>query len=234
MSSDSSSMPDIEEYMASICDQNGIADNSILNATTSCDDDCSSGEVEIIKELKVNLEKHECALCCEGTFLVNKLLQFGGVLNDKHKHACDICNTGFKTKADVNKHKKLHEDEDLSEDPGCQDLTSLLNVSNSHEISASRPSSSSRKKKNSSAPVVCDICYKIFKSEKTLQAHKKNQHSNIIYTCEVCDTKFSKFQTFKKHCATHAGSQQFVTCPTCNKQFLYKDSFKKHVCALKT
>ncbi|XP_055942607.1 zinc finger protein 62-like [Argiope bruennichi] len=234
MSSDTSSMPDIEEYMASICDQNGKTVDNIHNITTSCDDECSSDEVEVIKELKVNLDKHECDLCCEGTFLVNKLLQFGGVLNDEYKHACDICNVGFKTKADVYKHKKLHEDGVLSEDSCIQNLTSLLYVpDNSHEISSSTPSSS-RKKSNSSAPVVCDTCYKIFKSEKTLKTHKKNQHSNIIYTCEVCTLKFSKFRDFKKHCGTHTNLEKFITCPTCKKQFLYKNSIKKHVCALKT
>ncbi|KAF8788358.1 NADH dehydrogenase flavoprotein like [Argiope bruennichi] len=138
-----SNQRDIEEYMASICDQNGKTVDNIHNITTSCDDECSSDEVEVIKELKVNLDKHECDLCCEGTFLVNKLLQFGGVLNDEYKHACDICNVGFKTKADVYKHKKLHEDGVLSEDSCIQNLTSLLYVpDNSHEISSSTPSSS--------------------------------------------------------------------------------------------
>ncbi|CAL1290594.1 unnamed protein product [Larinioides sclopetarius] len=232
MSSDTSSVPDIEEYMASICDQNGIADDSVLNASTSCDDACSSGDVEVIKELKVNLDIHECNLCCEGAFLVNKLLQFGGVLNDKYKHACDICNTGFRTKADLKKHKKLHEDGILPED-SIQDMTSFLNIANSHEVSASSPSPSCQKK-NSSAPLICDICYKILKSQKTLETHKRNLHSNITYTCEVCNTKISNFRSFKKHCKTHTSSQKFLTCPTCNKKFLFKTAFKKHVCALKT
>ncbi|GIY94530.1 uncharacterized protein CEXT_338341 [Caerostris extrusa] len=99
---DTSTMHDIEEYMASFSNTNGNSTNSLINL------DSSSDEVEIIQELKINLDNHQCDLCCKGTFLVNKLLQFGGVLNDKLKHACDICNQGFKTKSSLTKHKKLH------------------------------------------------------------------------------------------------------------------------------
>ncbi|GFX15539.1 hypothetical protein TNCV_3304681 [Trichonephila clavipes] len=107
MSNENSSVIDAEAFMASLCNTNGDSSSHLVDLNV--DEDSSSNEVEVIKELKINLDKHNCDLCCKGTFLLNRLLEFGGIVNDKNKFACDICYEGFRTRSDLTKHKKIHE-----------------------------------------------------------------------------------------------------------------------------
>ncbi|GIY57575.1 hypothetical protein CDAR_623311 [Caerostris darwini] len=212
---DTSTMHDIEEYMASFSNTNGNSTDSLINL------DSSSDEVEIIQELKINLDNHQCDLCCKGTFLVNKLLEFGGVLNDKLKHACDICNQGFKTKSSLTKHKKLH-------------AKGVINENSDIEIELEIPTTKTSVKVNGlSESVMCKVCYKILKTSKSLRKHVMTQHSNKTYICQICDTRFSKFRDFKKHCKAHTNSKpKLLSCPSCKKQFMFKRSLTNHICTV--
>ncbi|XP_035223278.1 histone-lysine N-methyltransferase, H3 lysine-79 specific-like [Stegodyphus dumicola] len=91
---------DILEFMSSFSAED-------WNSTPRCFSE-GDNEVEIIRELKTDLNKHRCYLCCQGDFLVNKMLHFSGILNNDYKFACETCDKSFKCKSALTKHKYQH------------------------------------------------------------------------------------------------------------------------------
>ncbi|KFM58891.1 Zinc finger protein 337, partial [Stegodyphus mimosarum] len=95
-------IPDVLEFMSSF----SVEDWNSTPRFFSEDDN----EVEIIRELKTDLNKHRCYLCCQGDFLVNKMLHFSGILNNEYKFACETCDRSFKCKSALTKHQYQHVD----------------------------------------------------------------------------------------------------------------------------
>ncbi|GFS80171.1 hypothetical protein NPIL_681281 [Nephila pilipes] len=214
---DNSSTLDAEEYLASLCDTNKNSTSCLMNLNNAEDD--SSDEVEFIKELKIGFDEHPCDLCCEGTLLLNKLLRFGGILDDVNNFACDICFEGFKTKPDMTEHKKVHENGtsvDNLENGNIQTETFSPIATLNAELTLK-----SAKKKNS-------------KKVKSLKKHRKTKHRSSPHVCMICDLKFPTFKKFKNHCATHKNLPKLLMCPSCKKRFLYRRTLMKHICVVES
>lgn len=52
------------------------------------------------------------------------------------------------------------------------------------------------------APIPCEICTKMFKEKKYLDAHMKSKHSEFLlsFNCAMCSKRFSSKYSFKYHC----------------------------------
>lgn len=205
-------------------------------------DSDSSDEIEIIRELKVTLDEHQCDLCCKGAFLVDKLLQFGGL---EHKYACEMCLESFKTKSEALKHANKHK-RDSARSPVINAKTGVAVIEAAAISEASTSTKDSETAKNSTAEsesFCCHICNQHCKSEVGLKRHNTNRHG-LTHSCSVCGTNFKVLKEFKKHCKKNSctpsstaklidnASPKLLSCPSCQKNFLFRKSFKDHVCRL--
>jgi len=150
-----------------------VSDNSTSVNDTFLWEESSDSDVEIIKELKVNLDDHNCDLCCEGLFLANRLMQFGGISNTKLKYVCEICDKGYKYKSGLDKHLKSHIETGSHE--GVKSKSSPLNsmLNSSYVLNSSNASNASF---NSPTTYTCDICSKVYLSRSGLKKHLR-KHS---------------------------------------------------------
>lgn len=208
-----SSDGDFIQYMASI----NSTQNGVINIDSSASDD---EEVEIVKEMTVITEDHKCDLCNEGEFLIDKLLRFGGLINEKYKFVCDKCDTNFELKS------KLKEHSSKCKGPDCPQIA----VNNSSESTnpATVPNSNVLNL-DERRPKICKICLHFFKSQSGLTKHMNTRHSGVIHTCEVCKATFSNFQQFRQHCFEHQMQCRNHVCTLCGKRFHSKANLRKHV-----
>ncbi|GFQ69203.1 hypothetical protein TNCT_457831 [Trichonephila clavata] len=217
MSNENSSMIDAEAFMASLCNTNGDSSNHLVDLNV--DEDSSSNEVEFIKELKINLDKHNCDLCIKGTFLLNRLLEFGGIINEENKFACDTCYKGFRTRSLLIKHKKTHEklisNENINGD-------GQIKTPNQHDI-------------DTSSRLTCKICFRSLKNKDTLSKHFRNKHGDLKYVCIQCNVKCFSHEQYKYHLSTHPrSSKKKTSCPACGRVFLRKSGLGRHICIVET
>lgn len=192
--------------------QNGIV---IIDSSTSDDE-----EVEIVNEMTVTTEDHRCDLCNEGEFLIDKLLRFGGLINEKYKFVCDKCDENFEHKS------KLKEHSSKCKGPECPQI--VINNSSKNTNPATLPNSNVSVLDERGHPKMCKICLKFFKRQSGLTVHMNTRHSGVIHTCEVCKATFSSFQQFRNHCSEHQIQCKNHVCTSCGKRFHSKASLKKH------
>lgn len=69
----------------------------------------------------------------------------------------------------------------------------------SSSLSSSQPGPSSASSSSSLSSTQCDICLKIFKNFKSLQQHKKRQHSGKRYKCNRCPYAAKRSDSVKEH-----------------------------------
>ncbi|XP_015903841.2 adult enhancer factor 1 [Parasteatoda tepidariorum] len=179
---------------------NGDAENSNKELNVSLSD--SDSEIEIIQELKVTYTEHKCNLCSEGEFLIDRLLRYGGVLNDKHKFACEICDKGFAQKSSLTKHLKKHSKTNITstESPNSSVMSPTITPYKTNVTSKESPNSSVMSP--AITPYSCTVCKKFYKTERTLRTHSNKRHFGR-HICEICKLLFSDFNSFKSHCDTH-------------------------------
>ncbi|XP_055374529.1 gastrula zinc finger protein xFG20-1-like [Condylostylus longicornis] len=77
----------------------------------------------------------------------------------------------------------------------------------------------------------CNICTKLFISEKSLNLHIKNLHiKNRPFACtfEHCEKRFVNEIALKSHAIRHTSPRQYK-CETCNKSFIYQHRLEEHI-----
>lgn len=76
---------------------------------------------------------------------------------------------------------------------------------------------------------VCEICSKIFKSNRNLNDHLRRVHSKIKrHHCTYCDKKFVDKYMLKVHIRSHTGVRPYK-CNICEKAFIRSDGLKEHM-----
>ncbi|XP_005104496.1 zinc finger protein 236 isoform X19 [Aplysia californica] len=76
-------------------------------------------------------------------------------------------------------------------------------------------------------PFVCRVCGKGYLSQPGLSVHMM-LHEGRSVTCPVCDDKFARMFTMKRHLRT---VHKVIPCPSCKALFAVGDSYTKHILA---
>ena len=193
------------------------AQNDVINIDSDTNED---DEVEIVEELTVTTEDHRCNICNEGEFLIDKLLRFGGLINEKYKFVCDKCDKNFEQKSKLNEHSSKCKGPD----------TPQILAKSSQSKRPANPQNRDVSFLKEHCSIICKICFKVFKTQGGLTKHTNNQHSGATHTCEVCKAAFTNYQLFRHHCFEHDFQFQMKNhvCTSCGKRFNSSANLKKH------
>ena len=77
--------------------------------------------------------------------------------------------------------------------------------------------------------LLCETCSKHFNTRQSLSRHKQIAHEggNPLYTCSICDRRFSTKTHYEGHVNSHLEHRAFQ-CKTCGKSFLYNQNLRRH------
>lgn len=150
------------------------------------------------------------------------------------KFICKICNTKFKEKRYLLQHlRTFHKDNSKNLlclycneifTHRCQRLRHIRKIH--PEVFEENPKSSkiSKDKLNRS----CNICSKVFKTEKFLQVHNSTHHKAQSHECSKCSKKFSFKQSLERHIkAIHEDKRDFK-CSECQRAFRSQYELNQH------
>ncbi|XP_065088442.1 gastrula zinc finger protein XlCGF46.1-like isoform X1 [Ochlerotatus camptorhynchus] len=187
----------------------------------------------IIDPQKIAARPHECSMCFK-RYTKRRALQFHqrDMYIDK-PFKCDECEQEFISETELNSHKQSHGkelDEKKGQLPKCCACYEQFDTEESlqkHCIEVHLPESQSANndKVNEFA---CHVCYRRYKTRRSLLNHKLKPYRNKQYQCAECGRIFRDKCALSDHERRHQGEQPFV-CPVCSKPFAIKDSFRKHV-----
>ncbi|XP_058124818.1 zinc finger protein 485-like isoform X2 [Anopheles coustani] len=76
--------------------------------------------------------------------------------------------------------------------------------------------------------VVCNICYRRYKSRSILLDHKQRPYRTKDHQCVHCGKAFRDRYTLDDHERVHRDDRPFV-CGICSKTFALKESYRKHL-----
>ncbi len=80
-------------------------------------------------------------------------------------------------------------------------------------------------------PYKCNYhgCFKNFKAYGHLRDHIKRHYNIKPFTCEICNTSFTRKNTLKTHYLVHSGEKPHqCTFEGCKKRFSEKGNMKTH------
>lgn len=69
--------------------------------------------------------------------------------------------------------------------------------------------------------IKCEVCSKIFPSDRSLYSHKLRHLNENKYHCTYCERKFNNSNSLKRHLDIHSGIRQF-SCEHCTSKFYRK------------
>ncbi|KAL3271163.1 hypothetical protein HHI36_021661 [Cryptolaemus montrouzieri] len=76
---------------------------------------------------------------------------------------------------------------------------------------------------------VCEVCSKVFKSNRNLNDHLRRVHSKIKkHVCPSCNRQFVDHYMLKVHLRIHTGLRPYK-CNQCDKSFFRSDGLKEHM-----
>ena len=75
----------------------------------------------------------------------------------------------------------------------------------------------------------CNICKKVFKSEKNLKKHTTTVHEDNKHKCESCGNSFPDKYNLERHMKTHKEHKDYNNCQSCSKSFTRPDGLKRHM-----
>lgn len=67
------------------------------------------------------------------------------------------------------------------------------------------------------------------RKKKDNDTSETDQSLDKRYRCEICDAKFTKVQSLKRHVKIHQADQKKKVCPFCGKGFIRADDLTRHI-----
>ncbi|XP_055594511.1 zinc finger protein 85-like [Uranotaenia lowii] len=123
--------------------------------------------------------------------------------------ACEVCPKTFDSKAKIEKHSRIH-NEDLSFDCRmCAKKFKSQSTLTCHE----KVHGENGVDNNFS----CVTCGKVFKSEEKLQIHTRLHTGEKPYQCKICSKCFNHQSNLIAHSRTHEKVKKALKCDKCNK-----------------
>ncbi|XP_077341418.1 uncharacterized protein LOC143986888 [Lithobates pipiens] len=140
----------------------------------------------------------------------------GAVLPTEKRFSCTECGRCFRSKSDLNVHKRSHTGEKPYFCPECGKCFSEKSSLNQHQRSHTREK-----------PYSCPECKKCFSRKSNLSMHQRSHTGEKPYSCPECGKSFSVKSNLNEHQRFHTGEKPY-SCPECEKCFSRKSNLSMH------
>merc|ERR1719362_36575 len=133
---------------------------------------------------------------------------------------CTLCTLPSKERKKQRTHPKVKQNVHLKKSLFCEICGRSFNYKNtlSNHIKTTHKVSENQ----------CDLCGKIYATERKLKLHKQDLHNKVI-KCDNCDKLFGSRTRLKFHVSySHDKSKPFE-CTVCFKRFNFKKTVDQHV-----
>ena len=177
------------------------------------------------KYMKEHIEMHnkiyQCDQCEKSYTDNDNFKRHLRVVHSDIIYNCDICEFKVKQADRLKEHILIHEGEFRYPCDKCggKYVTSSLLRRHHKNVHPATP------------PVICELCKKVFKRRKKLDAHITNLHLNERpYHCEkdMCNKQFSSQWALNNHLKNHAALRQHV-CEVCPSTFKRYEGLTRHM-----
>ena len=134
--------------------------------------------------------------------------------------ACIECGNVFKSKKQLNNHKRIHKEAAACKECGKE----MLNQNLPYHM---------KSKHNKDAPTYqCTECPYVTLLNNNLSRHKLvHNKENTATECEKCSKMFSRPQNMRRHMDLFHSTDKHSHCPLCEKSFTRKENLKSHMLA---
>ena len=156
-----------------------------------------------------------CGEVCETQFL---LIQHVEICPTADMLACIECGNVFKSKKQLNNHKRIHKEAAKCKECGKE----MLNQNLPYHM---------KSKHNKDAPTYqCTECPYFTLLNNNLSRHKLvHNKENTTTECEKCSKMFSRPQNMRRHMDLVHSTGNHSHCPLCEKSFTRKENLKSHM-----
>ncbi|XP_001657159.2 gastrula zinc finger protein XlCGF26.1 [Aedes aegypti] len=182
---------------------------------------------------KISARPYECSACFKRYTKKRALLFHQREMYVDKPFVCDECDQDFISEDQLTSHKELHTKEadernkQLPKCCACYEQFESEESLKTHCQEVHWPESQPIDPPNAT-DFPCPICYRRYKTRRSLLNHKLKPYRTKQYQCSQCGRIFRDKCALSDHERCHQGERPFV-CPICSKTFAIKDSYRKHV-----
>lgn len=157
---------------------------------------------------------------CQKHFMFSWLLNTHQRLFHSYELFCDICNSLFRTKSGLRKHKFRKHNKIQQEQPLCDICGKTL--ASSETLKYHKRTHTGEK------PHTCLTCGKSFVKKGLLIEHERIHTGEKPFPCMFCGKSFSQRASLKIHTRIHTGERPYV-CKFCGKGCICKSVLDSHL-----
>ncbi|XP_054276999.1 zinc finger protein 267-like isoform X3 [Macrosteles quadrilineatus] len=170
-----------------------------------------------------HIKGSQCCPMCTKTFANERMLKAHMELHIGKEIECETCGKICKGRNAYNHHQLCHRGRVYTCEV-CKIQFKKRAEKNDHCQLVHNIS----KKKRDSAPVICEICGKSYKSARILKEHMLLHSEDKNFVCQICGAAFKLKVALRKHSRVHSDESKY-SCEKCGKGFRWKPTFDKHV-----
>ncbi|BFF92444.1 zinc finger protein 600 [Drosophila madeirensis] len=171
-----------------------------------------------------DLLKKFCCKQCNRRFATHSHLKYH--LNNhvsNSKYSCSICRKKFKQPNVLQRHMRIHNNEQHA-CQHCHKVFRSLSTLKDHLVAHT----------DHGFPYKCEICAKPFQNKANLKQHRlKHDQNSSRHKCKVCQKSFLRQSTLRLHMKRHSKRER-QPCPLCGKSYNDADALARHLRQHKT
>lgn len=196
---------------------------------------------ELSEKIKGEFKCEDCDMSFINSIAFNRHIK---IHNPNNPNLCNVCNKRFPNRTSLEMHMRSHDKVKPLHCEICGQGAIHQNALKTHMRfhTGDRPwkcntcdatffSSShlrSHETLHSNLTYTCDVCNKVYKSLRSFQKHKKIHNPKQWYNCEFCDEKFSDTRRRNNHLQKH-DEYKPVICPVCGKSIIHLAQLDIHM-----
>ncbi|GFR86577.1 zinc finger protein Xfin [Elysia marginata] len=188
---------------------------------------------EYKRHIKSHLMTHVCHICQKGCKTALLLKVHLRSHQNENKLYCKTCNRKFATLQFLKDHLKTHKLMAPTKKPDQSLIKAVITKHNkdikmmkmSETKENTQPNGKSRKTGSRKATFECNMCHRMFTSEKRLSNHLQTHKG--VFPCSVCSKTFLTPSKLSNHMLEH--EQLSVKCEICHAPFTSQDQLTRHV-----